>query len=155
MVSVMKSRNSIVNYKIDTKKLALILLTFCLASCGGRGNNSGEDTNSILGTWKHVYPSTQCIELNTFTADGEFTGTALDEIYSGNYTFDGTPADGERYKLTLEITSDNEQADCNGSNTSSVGKSIVVYVSFPSEDAVEYYTENVGGDFIIDFTRAE
>ncbi|MAT92856.1 MAG: hypothetical protein CME59_09660 [Halioglobus sp.] len=112
-------------------------------------------THSIIGTWEHVYPATQCTESNQFTQNGEFAGQALDEVISGSYTFEETVPRGERHELAILVLEDNEQADCFGRNTNSVGRSVTVFVSFNSPDSIEFYSGKTGGELIIDFVRVD
>ena len=136
--------------------VALFFAVFLIQGCGG-GNSSGEEgatvTRSILGEWRYVYPATQCVEVNTFNENGAYQGIALDEIYSGNYTFDSTIPEGSRHKISLSITEDNGLSDCNGSSSIDVGLEVTLYVEFISENTIVYYENNSGGDPIIEFER--
>lgn len=135
--------------------LSLLCLTL-LSSCGGGSNGDSQQTtvtNSILGEWHYIHPSSQCLEVNTFRDNGDFLGTALDEVYSGFYSFDDTVREGKRHKLKITLTEDNEQTDCKGRMTNGAGITRTVYAKFISEDKVIFFSKADGGTLIILFQR--
>ncbi|MFK7977406.1 MAG: hypothetical protein AB8C02_14820 [Halioglobus sp.] len=129
-------------------------MSLVLVACGGGGGSSeAEQTNALVGIWEHVYPATQCVETNEFRMNGEFVGVSLDAIVTGFYSFEESVAQGSRHELEIEIFEDNEQADCEGRNVSTVGRFVTVYVSFLSPDSIAFYSEREGGSLLIDFVR--
>jgi hypothetical protein len=129
------------------RKLIFILILVFTSGCGSSGNDTGSSiTNSIVGSWSFIYPSSGCEESYTFNSNGTWSESALDEIQMGTYTFDETVNAGERHSLSIVITSDNGLSDCEGDSSNDTGVSGTVYASFKNSDAtMEWYLNLTGG----------
>ena len=111
-----------------------------------------ETTNSILGYWVLPYAGSNCTETMILTDDNKFLILSLDEIVTGNYSFESTVITGTRHKLTLEVIYDNGLADCNGNSDYKTGFTFDAYVEFSTSDIFYIYTEKEDGEFIAKFS---
>ena len=144
----------------NTLAAVFLVVALSLTACGGSGNGSGggesngaNGSNSIVGEWHHIYPATQCLEVNIFFPDRTFYGSALDEVYTGNYQFDSTAGSGGRHKLKVSLEEDNQQADCRGRMTDGAGVTRTVYAQFVNADEVVFHAKKSAFSPIITFER--
>jgi hypothetical protein len=111
----------------------------------GVGNElKTQTTNSILGNWSYTYPDTQCVVSYLFNTNGTFSGTSLDEVFSGAYSFEKTVVTGIRHSLTIRVSADNALANCKGTSSDRTGKTETTYINFSSSNTMQWYTELTG-----------
>ena len=103
-----------------------------------------QTTNSILGNWSYTYPDTQCVVSYLFNTNGTFSGTSLDEVFSGAYSFEKTVVTGIRHSLTIRVSADNALAYCKGTSSDRTGKTETTYINFSSSNTMQWYTELTG-----------
>ena len=132
------------------KKTTLLAFGFLLIlnACGGGGGDSGSSTpqnTSIVGTWSFIYPSIQCAETYNFNSNNTFSATSLDEVFAGTYDLGTQANSSNRRPFTVSITSDNQQADCEGDNSNDVGLVADIFVDFPSATEMNWYLKSSGG----------
>lgn len=127
--------------------LCILILLLQVSGCGGGGsdsysgpgvtNSSDNESRSIVGKWKLIFPGSQCEETYDFKSNNNFTINSLDEIASGTYSF--TSATSTRYRLDMSITADNGEADCEGSSTDETGLSGTLYIEFSGDSAIQWF----------------
>lgn len=97
----------------------------------------------VVGTWSQMIASVNCIETFTFNADNSFSGTSLNESFSGTYTFtsqsDSQSNLSNRHPFSLKVTNDNQQPDCEGDSTNDTGSAFDIIVEFPNETVMNWY----------------
>jgi len=117
-------------------------------------NNSENNQNlinartNILGSWSLRYVATQCLEEYTFSSDGSFSQTSLDEILSGSYTIYPFESDIEKLVLTLTPTQDNLGVNCLGDNDDSTERIYTFIIAFPSMDIMTW-SQTSNPDFVV------
>lgn len=126
------------------KKTLILMFSLMVASCGD-SDDGDDNSNSIVGSWSYTYPSVQCTEIYSFKADNTFTVTSLDEIYGGTYSLSDDVNSSDRQEFSITITSDNQQADCEGDMESDAGVTAELYIEFVSPIVMDWYLEPTGG----------
>lgn len=141
------------------KLVLLSILIFSLFACGDGGSSDtnpsyepkastpqGQEADSsygsrslIVGRWKEVEPSTGCVSVYTFRADGTFSGISLDELTAGVYSISDRPNKEGLYKFIIKATSDNGQYDCYGSNDDDSHVEVTYYMKFSSNNNVAVF----------------
>ena len=103
----------------------------------------------VVGTWTQLILSVNCIETFTFNADNSFSGTSLNESFSGTYTFtsqsDSQSNSSNRHPFSLKVTNDNQQPDCEGDSTNDTGSAFDIIVEFPNETVMNWYLHSSDG----------
>ncbi len=101
----------------------------------------------VVGTWTQLILSVNCIETFTFNSDNSFSGTSLNESFSGTYTFtsqsdsqlNSQSNSSNRHPFSLKVTNDNQQPDCEGDSTNDTGSAFDIIVEFPNETVMNWY----------------
>lgn len=127
--------------------LCILVLMLPIIGCGGGSsssysgpgvtNSSGNESRSIVGKWELIFPGSLCEETYDFKSNNNFTINSLDEISSGTYTF--TSVTSTRYKLTMTITADNGEADCEGDSSDDTGLTGTLYIEFSGTTAIRWF----------------
>ena len=136
------------------KKTIVIIFMIFLASCSSSDNDSVDtQTASIIGIWSYTYPSLQCTEIYTFNANNSFTIVSGGETVSGDYSFTSQKNSSDRHAITLNVKSDNQQFDCQGSNSNDIGVTIKSFLQFVNPSTINWYDQASGGTPLITTTK--
>lgn len=117
------------------KQVIAICILLSIISCSSGGtessasNNESSDSRAgIIGTWVIVNDATQCEDSYVFSSNDTFSLSSLDERIVGTYQFSTNASSA--FDLSITVTSDNGQTDCNGGTLNNAGSTFSYTVEF-------------------------
>jgi len=88
-----------------------------------------------------------------FNSDNTYTVTSLDEVSSGEYTFTAEANASNRHAFSFNVSSDNQQFDCEANNDDDTGTVYNLYVEFPDANVMNWYLDATGGAAVVTLNR--
>lgn len=134
------------------KKIIVLLISLFTVACSSSDSGTLQ-SSPIVGTWLLIVPAVQCTETFVFNSNNTFSGTSLDEIFGGTYTFTTQANTSNRHTFSFTVTSENQQFDCEGDNANDVGTVFNLFAEFPSTNVMNWYLQSTGGSPLVTLNK--